>query len=318
MVKLAVRISIVVVIALAGTARAEAQGFDFQFNVDGVLPSSQLATYGGNYPEAEAFFVAGGLLQQSTLGAGADVEAWYSVKDSFDHTLPATLEWRARFVACPGDCFASAAVSLQSPGYHWIASLGPTGVTAGGMLFPMDTTDAMHVYRLEIPANEQSFKLFVDGELRFSGVPDPLDSPSEVWWGDGTPTGGNAAVEWDYVTLRNSVPTFNVCALYDQSRAVRAGATVPIKLRLCDSAGANLSSASTIVRAISVIRVSDSVSSQVEDAGNANPDDNFRYDISLEGYMFNFQTTGLESGTYRLNFKAGDDPSTHSVQFQVR
>ena len=41
--------------------------------------------------------------------------------------------------------------------------------------------------------------------------------------------------------MRPALP-FAVCPLYDQARAHRAGAVVPIKVRLCDAAGADLSS----------------------------------------------------------------------------
>ncbi|HZT40533.1 MAG TPA: hypothetical protein VFA07_00005, partial [Chthonomonadaceae bacterium] len=59
----------------------------------------------------------------------------------------------------------------------------------------------------------------------------------------------------------------------------------------------------------------------LESAGDANPDNDFRFDCTLGmagGYIFNLKTTGLGTGTYNLNFTAGSDPTTHSVQFQVK
>ncbi len=58
-----------------------------------------------------------------------------------------------------------------------------------------------------------------------------------------------------------------------------------------------------------------------EDAGNSNPDLDFRYDPTLGpsgGYIFNLKTTGLGSGTYSLNFSAAGDPASHSVPFGVK
>jgi hypothetical protein len=67
--------------------------------------------------------------------------------------------------------------------------------------------------------------------------------------------------------------------------------------------------------------VSNSASYDVEDAGNANPDSDFRYDPTLGdsgGYIFNLQTKGRRVGTYRLEFVVSGDPVTHSVIVQLR
>jgi hypothetical protein len=53
-----------------------------------------------------------------------------------------------------------------------------------------------------------------------------------------------------------------------------------------------------------------------EDAGNANPDSDFRFDSTLGpsgGYIFNLKTTGLIGGTYGFTFTASNDPTTHTV-----
>jgi hypothetical protein len=52
----------------------------------------------------------------------------------------------------------------------------------------------------------------------------------------------------------------------------------------------------------------------VTDAGNANPDSDFRYDATLAGYIYNLQTTG----TWKLTFTVTGDPTAYSVQFDVR
>lgn len=118
---------------------------------------------------------------------------------------------------------------------------------------------------------------------------------------------GNAAPP---IAVAYSV-TYNVCVLYDQTRAVNSGATVPLKLQLCDAAGANQSAASLTVTATGVERVSDQAPGALQDAGNANPDDNFRYDASLGGtggYLYNLKTTGYLTGTYALRFSVAGDP----------
>ncbi|HWW75176.1 MAG TPA: SBBP repeat-containing protein, partial [Pyrinomonadaceae bacterium] len=113
---------------------------------------------------------------------------------------------------------------------------------------------------------------------------------------------------------------YGVCALYDQTKAHKSGSTVPVKLNLCGANGENLSAAGLTVTALGTVRLSDFAPGEVEDSGQANPDDNFRF-TTLDGsggYVFNLQTKGLTTGTYVLVFKAGSDPSTHGVQFQIK
>jgi microsomal dipeptidase-like Zn-dependent dipeptidase len=111
---------------------------------------------------------------------------------------------------------------------------------------------------------------------------------------------------------------FAICPLYDPTVTKKAGSTVPIKVRLCDVSGANLSSPSVVVHATGVTLTSNNTPAALEDSGNANPDFDFRYDASLGGYIFNLSTRGLGAGTYMLNFVAGSDPTTHTASFAVR
>lgn len=112
-----------------------------------------------------------------------------------------------------------------------------------------------------------------------------------------------------------------ICLLYDPSKAVKSGATIPIKIQLCDSNRNNISSASIVVNATGLVRVSTNTSSDVQDSGNANPDSNFRFDAGLGGtggYIFNLKTSALLSGTYQLSFTASNSSVTYKVEFQVK
>jgi hypothetical protein len=114
---------------------------------------------------------------------------------------------------------------------------------------------------------------------------------------------------------------FSVCLLYDPTKAVQSGATIPIKLQLCDGNGNDLSSSSIAVHATSVSQISTSTSSEVEDFGNSNPDDDFRFDATLGstgGYIFNLKTTGLSTGTYSLNFTVTGDSFVYAADFEVK
>jgi DNA/RNA endonuclease G (NUC1) len=112
---------------------------------------------------------------------------------------------------------------------------------------------------------------------------------------------------------------YGVRLLYDATKAAKAGSTIPVKIQLTDATGVpNLSSAAVIPQAILVTRVSNNASTAVQDAGNANPDMNFRYDASLAGYIFNLKTTGLTTGSYVLGFRVGADPYVYAAPFQIR
>jgi MBG domain (YGX type)/Bacterial Ig-like domain (group 3)/Galactose oxidase, central domain len=114
---------------------------------------------------------------------------------------------------------------------------------------------------------------------------------------------------------------YNTCLLYDPTRAVKSGATYPIKLYLCDVNNADVSSPGLVVNATGLYQNS-SFTGSVEDAGNANPDNNFRYDSTLGpsgGYIFNLSTRGLNTGTYRLTFTAGTAPNaSYAAGFGVK
>ncbi len=114
---------------------------------------------------------------------------------------------------------------------------------------------------------------------------------------------------------------YAICVLYDQTKAVKRGAVIPIKLQLCDAGGADVSASTVIVHATGVVPLSAQPTGDLVDAGNANPDNDFRFDLTLGptgGYIYNLATTPLATGIWQVNFTAGNDPIPHGVQFQVR
>lgn len=203
-----------VVIGTLFTQCATAQSFDFEFNTDGVLPSSQGAIYGptSNVPETQAFSVSGGMLHQNTLGTSG--VAYYLVQPAFDHRFDATVEWSAK-VQQSANFAADVALVDTDPlnEREWDFNLQTTGVEVNfpGVVVPLDTTNAFHVYKVTIPANSDAFSLFVDGTFRFSGnarvVPGaPNQNKGGVSWGDETGA-GDAKLDWDYVRFANSTVT---------------------------------------------------------------------------------------------------------------
>lgn len=114
-------------------------------------------------------------------------------------------------------------------------------------------------------------------------------------------------------------PAYDACPLFDQAKSYRLGSVVPIRLRLCDADGANLSSASRTLTATGLVKKDGSASTAlVEDAGNANPDSAFRFDETLAGYIYNLSTRGLSGGTWELRFTVSGDPTTYGITFDLR
>lgn len=122
---------------------------------------------------------------------------------------------------------------------------------------------------------------------------------------------GNSAVQ----TVAYNV-SFGLAVLFDQTKAHKSGSIVPIKLRLVDANGANVSAAAIIVHAVNVIQIGSSASTVLDDSGASNPDFDFRF--TSDSYQFNLKTTGYGTGTYVLKFTVGGDPNLYSVMFQVR
>ncbi len=113
--------------------------------------------------------------------------------------------------------------------------------------------------------------------------------------------------------------TYAITYLYDSSRPVQGGRTLPLKMQVLDGNGTNASSAGLTVHATSVVKTADNTSSEVIDSGNANPDNNFRYDAGLSGYIFNLSTKGLSTGAYCLRFTVGGEASpTYCAPFQTK
>ena len=118
-----------------------------------------------------------------------------------------------------------------------------------------------------------------------------------------------------------SASPFDICPVYDPTKAVRSGSTLPVKLELCDDAGNDLSASGTVLHAAGVALTTTTTSGAVQDAGNANPDSDFRFDATLGttgGYIFNLSTKGLTTGTYKLTFTVSGDPSSYATLFQVK
>jgi hypothetical protein len=115
---------------------------------------------------------------------------------------------------------------------------------------------------------------------------------------------------------------YGVCALYDQAKAVKQNATVPVKFYLCTASGQDVSSSAVVVTATQLTPTSGSAAADVEDSGNANPDNNFRFDPTLGpsgGYIFNLSTKGVPAAMWKLTFTVnGAQFGTYTLGFGVK
>lgn len=114
----------------------------------------------------------------------------------------------------------------------------------------------------------------------------------------------------------NFTITYGVCLLFDNSKAVQKNSTIPIKLNLCGGNGVNVSSSAVVLVATNLVWSGSESAPEVQDSGNANPDDNFRF--TGGSYMFNLSTKNLWSGKWGLEFRANGDPLSHVIIFNVR
>jgi hypothetical protein len=111
---------------------------------------------------------------------------------------------------------------------------------------------------------------------------------------------------------------FSVQALFDQSRSYKLGSVVPIRFQLLDAQGTNISSDSIVPTATGLVQKGTAAGLDVQDAGNSNPDSAFRYDSTLQGYVFNLSTKNLSLGTWELDFTVPGDASTYPISFSLR
>jgi hypothetical protein len=113
---------------------------------------------------------------------------------------------------------------------------------------------------------------------------------------------------------------FEAHTLTDLSKAFHAGRTIPIKIELLDADGNDNSSSGIALTALRLERVNaDGSVTQValQDAGGSNPDNLFRYDASLGGYVFNLSTKGLSAGSYNFYWLDDADDAEHELSFTL-
>jgi hypothetical protein len=204
---------------------------------------------------------------------------------------------------------------------NYNAATGEAAIAISRATLTVTADDKTMTVGAPLPAFGAAFSGFVGGEsaAALSGLlqfTTPATPSSSVGTYAITP-GGVASGNYDITFVPGTLTiSYVVCLAYDDARVHNSGSTIPIKLQLCDAARGIRNSPSVIVHATQLVRVSTQAAGTVEDAGEANPDDDFR--LTGTGYLFNLQTKGLATGTYSLFFSVTGDPSPHSVLFKIR
>lgn len=121
-----------------------------------------------------------------------------------------------------------------------------------------------------------------------------------------------------FVVARRTSAAYSPKLLYTVDRSFKRGSTVPLKVQIIGWDGTNISAPSRSLKALSLKRSSDDTAIDVEDSGQSNPDDNFRYDADLQGYIFNLRTKGLTAGTYVLTADVGGQAQYVQMPFSIR
>lgn len=248
-----------------------------------------------------------------------------------DYTAPIVLNAGSGITFSPGGAITVAYVSgtvSAGSGYPYVDANGLAGNITNGCVmnssngcFPAYYMNpAVLVYAVELVGTFANNGVIVGQPFAIGNGPATLTIPAganqlqlginDNFYGD------NAGA----LTVSVSQP-YQVCLLYDSTKAVQSGSTIPIKLQLCDESGNDLSSSTITLHGAAITQISSLISGPVQSAGNANADNDFRYDPTLGtagGYIFNLQTKGLQTGTYNLNFTVTGVSSTYAAPFQVK
>jgi hypothetical protein len=200
----------------SGRAPAFAGNISFEFNTDGVLPSSQGAEYVAftGTPETDVYSVSGGLLHENSTSIDF-ANSFYDANGVFNPRLDVCLEWSVKVTQNFASGVTMSLLGDAPNGPSWSFNLVPNAVqffsnAANGYvnIISMDTTDAFHVYDLSIKGGGSAFQLFVDGALKFSGngqqyfannFSNPYDS---FTWGD-LGFDSSAIADWDFIRFTN-------------------------------------------------------------------------------------------------------------------
>ena len=129
----------------------------------------------------------------------------------------------------------------------------------------------------------------------------------------GGPDTVTASVDGPTSATFNLTNTYQIVALFDQTKPKTSGSTVPITIKLTDAQGQNVGASGLPVTAVSVV----GPDGPVQSPGNSQPGNLFTFDPTTKTYQFNLKTTGYKPGKYTFCFEVGSDPTLYGVSFRI-
>jgi len=208
---------------------------------------------------------------------------------------------------------------------RWASFYHVTGTPSATVTINTPSNGAVYIQDLPVTANYSCGGTFFEcaGTVMSGSAIDTSSLGLHTFTAEADVTSGPTAKST--VTYFVGSRNYGVQLLYPANSAVKSPATFPIKMYLTNPmTGADVSSSSLTVNATNVLFINGNASGDtVMNAGNSNPDNNFRFDSSLGpsgGYIFNYKTTGLPSGNYLLEFTVSGDAAgaVYAVPFAVR
>lgn len=182
------------------------------------------------------------------------------------------------------------------------------------------------------PAPTTTSVTFGPGPFPYTGLaytatasvsPAAAGSATVAYTGDCTNGGSTCTATATFAGSANYLPsvsapasitiTYTICggAGGDTSPAKNSGSTIPVKVEVCASGGANVGSSALVVTAVGI-----TPSASLADSGKANPGNLFRFDDGQ--YIFNLSLKGFAAGAYTLDYTVGNDPTVYHYAFVVR
>ena len=211
-------------LAMIATTAHAGPTFNLDFSQNPTLPSAQGLTYGDppSGPEALTFHVVNGLLHLDTKQFPNDTQGYYQYLNGYDHTVDAEIVAKVKVMEMTGS-FGSVFGYYDSAHSNFVV-VTPTGwsIYGTGVTGTFADPSAFHVLDLKTTAATSQFSLSVDGVQvatgsQFSG----FGGPTDVYFGDGSPTGGNMVADIAYVRYSNN-PFASPSAVPEPSTVVGA------------------------------------------------------------------------------------------------
>ena len=205
---------LVAVIALPTGSLSAGLIKSLEFDVDGVLPSSDPDIIFHQDPgvvETDLYSVSGGLLRQRVFGSSVNANPSYHSPDfdstagTFDSSQFIAMEARLRVLNLNASLpYAPLYFSIGDGDYRYLASFYATGIgvltNSGYAITPVDVSE-FHTYRLESAGNSSEVRLFIDDALAFTGTA-ITSALNHYAFGDGSSVAGqHADADWDFIRV---------------------------------------------------------------------------------------------------------------------